>query len=649
MSGYGAVTSRTTSYLSSQMMNWNMQKTSLDLFRAQQQVASGNKYAAPSEGSGSVSAILQLKAQLDCRKQWDNNLEHASLLLNNTDAAFAEMTGILQEATSIASGQVGSDANSGTREDQAVVIDQQIQSLLNLVNQQTMGVSLFGGNNGAAAGDDIMVSFMGGYRYTGGYDNLTTVYGANSSQPINTNGKQALGEVVAKIESNKDYNPKITGSTKLSDLAGATGQGINKGSLSVTVNSTPITVDLSNAQTLDDVALRLNTAINKINPGAGKVIFEDNQLALEAGPGNTISINDIGTGSVASELGIEISATGSTTLGKDLNPRMTTSTKLVDLSAPIDFTSGLKVTQGDTTKTIDFSSCVTVEDMMREVEKANMGIHLEINESGTAFNLVNEVSGTHLTVGENGGTTAQNLGIATLGDSTELASFRDGAGVESVQGKTDFKITTHNGTSFEVDVTGALTVEDVINRVNDAASAAGLTVGTDFSVGFASDGTGITFTDNTTGAVDFEIKNINDSLAAEHLGIVGNAGGAKTFTSKDNAKLSVNNIFTDMQNLFNALNNNDTSGITFAASKLEGETDRLILARATVATEAKRVSSQQSRSSDLKLAEESMLKQLEEVNPTEVASQYALLQVQMSAILQLSAQNLQNNLMDYLR
>ncbi|QQE10704.1 hypothetical protein JD969_14510 [Planctomycetota bacterium] len=645
-----SIIGRTTMGLSANTLNYNLNKTQVEMFKLQQQIDTGKKYANPSDGASSASAILQLNMQLQARDQWDLNLLESQAVLSNVDNALASVTTTLNESVSIASSQIGAGATADTRKDQALIIDAQIDSLLNIANQQYNGVSLFGGNNGASDGGLVFEEFMGGIRYTGGSGNLETNYGGVANQEFTSNGLDAFGALEAAVESTVDLKIQATDQTKLSDLDGANNLGISSGSIIVNVNGTDVSVDLTSAETMGDVVTRVNAAIDATAPGAGSLSIANEGFELNAAAGNTIKIGESGGGRTASDLGIEMTATsGTTATGATVNPRMTTQTPISAFGSSVDFTSGLKVTQGDITKVIDFSSCQNVEDMINAVDAADMGIRLEINEDGTGFNMITEVSGLRMSVGENGGTTAHDLGISTLGDSTKLETFREGLGVETVEGKSDFRVTLHDGTTFEVDVTGTDTVEDVINRINDAATTAGVAVGTDFTVGYASDGTGLTFADNTVGTEDFKIQNVNESHAAEHLGIAHNAGPSNTFTSEDNAKVVVDSVFTNLMDLSTALYTNDESGIVFAGDKLEQRNQEVILARGAVGVDAQQVELQIERSEDLRLAEKSMLSAIEDTNSTEAITKFQMMQVQLQATLQLGAQSMQTTLMDFLR
>ena len=431
MSGYGGINARTTSMLQMNTLQYNLQRTQLELFRAQQQVMTNQKYASPSEGASSVSAIMQLKQTLQSREQWNLNLELASGVLDTTDSALGSISTTLGEAVSIASSQIGVGSDAGTRKDQAIVIEEKLSSILTTVNQQYNGISLFGGNNGAAKGGQVFVEFMGGVRYIGGDQNLQASVGAFHGQDYNTNGMEALGAVSARVESSKDLQVQLTSDTHLDNLAGASNEGVRKGIIAINVNGTAVQVDLSSATTAADVQTRINHAISQVNPAAGSISISGEGFALSANAGHSIAIQDVGTGKAASDLGIDIAATSSTVNGASTRPQLTELTPLAALGASIDFASGLQITQGEVTKNIDFSTANTIQDMINAVSDADLGIRMEINDAGNGLNIISEVSGLRMSVGENGGTTAHDLGISTLGDSTKLTSFREGLGVES--------------------------------------------------------------------------------------------------------------------------------------------------------------------------------------------------------------------------
>ena len=122
------------------------------------------------------------------------------------------------------------------------------------------------------------------------------------------------------------------------------------------------------------------------------------------------------------------------------------------------------------------SAATTVQELINTVNGSGLGVRMEINASRTGLNLVNEVSGTQLSIGENaGGTTATDLGLRSFAGDTDLADFNYGTGVRVSAGVVDFRVELHDGTQIDVNLDGATTVQDVLDAINAAAGASGLT------------------------------------------------------------------------------------------------------------------------------------------------------------------------------
>lgn len=641
---------RTTSQMQSNLMLSRLRTTSSGLFDMQRQISTGKKQSTPSDDPSNASGILYLRETLGAREQYDENLRHSLAVLNNVDQALSESTTILIEAQTIASSLI--NASTEEREAEALVIDAQIKGLLDLANRQVDGVSLFGGNRGAVRGGRVFEEFLGGIRYVGSGTNLNADSGTIENHSFTSNGVEAFGALSSRVKTEVDLNPNATAATLIKNVAGAQNLGVRKGEVTVTVNTIPVTVDLSTADTLGDVVTRINAAINGIDPTAGALAINGAGFELTNNAGHTIAIAEVGSGKTAADLGIDLNANaaaGSTLAGGDLGRKLTLTTELADLATSVDFLSGLTITQGDQTRTADFSTATTVQDLVTEIEGLGLGLRLQVNAAGNGLDLISEVSGLRLSVGENGGTTAEDLGIRTYGLATELADFRDGLGIEPVQGADDFQLTLNDGTNFAVDASGLGTVDELITAIEAAATGAGLTLGVDFSVGLAMTGNGLVFQDNTVGATGFTITRVGQSSVADQLGILKQDGTATTFQSTDKATVRVENVFTHLTDLRNSLLNDDTLGITLAATSLDTDNRSVIQARATVGVRAQRVEQQQQRSQDLKLMEETLLSDLQDADLTEVITRFQQLQTQLQASLQVGAQNLQLSLLDFLR
>ncbi len=185
-------------------------------------------------------------------------------------------------------------------------------------------------------------------------------------------------------------------------------------------------------------------------------------------------------------------------------------------------TSGLLITSAGKTYTVSLSGDKTVQDLLNGINDSGAGLEAELNPEKTGINVVSRVSGADFTIGENGGTTATQLGLRTFTASTPLSQLNSGAGVgvnTTTAGGTDFTIGEMiDGTAVQVPVSiaGDTTVANVINTINTAAQKAGAT----FSAQLATTGNGIELTDSNLGAGQITVTANSQSTAAVDLGLV---------------------------------------------------------------------------------------------------------------------------------
>jgi len=636
--------------MSSELLRRRLQETQRELLRAQDQVSTGKLLSRGSDAPSSISAVLYLNQAKIERGQQKLNLEHGRGVLNFGDAALRDITDILIDAQQIASSQIGIGSDATTRATQAGVIDAQLSAAIEAANRKYNGLTIFGGNNGAVGDRPVFESYLGGVRYTGGDQNLANDGGALTNLGFNSNGLDSFGALSTRVKTLVDVDPQANGQVLLRDIDGARDRGYAAGAVSLTVNGLPTTVDLTTADTLDDVVTRLNDAITNLSAGAGAVSLGSGGYTLTANAGNTITIVDASGGTTAADLGLNISAASSAVAGSDLNVRLTERTLLSSFGTTVDFTGGLSITQGENTAVADFSGATTVQDMQNVIDAMNFGLRLTVNADGTGLDLVSEVSGIDLSIGENGGTTAEDLGLRTFGTTTLLSDFRGGIGVQTTAaGDPDLSITLHDGTNFTVDLSSANSVAEVIALTQAAATTAGLTVGVDFDIALATTGNGFVVSDNTAGGSDFVVANAGLSFAAENLGIKANAGAGATIAGTDESKVAVENMFTHLIELSTALRNNNENGITLAGSSIEDDIDTVVSARARVGVQARRIEDQLVLIEDRDIQEQTMLSQLQDADLTEVITRFTQLQMQLQASLQVGSAGQQLSLLDFLR
>jgi len=656
MTQFNPIAGRTTTLMSSNQLLSSIRRTQTDLLKRQNEISTGLRVSRPSDAPADTAAILKLQSTLEAREQHEGNMQFAQSVLNNADQGLSDALNTLLEAKGIASSQVGLGSSAETRANQSHVIDAQIQSLIEIGNRSIQGVLLFGGRSSDGSDSPVLVQTLGGVRFLGSTEDLELDVGLDRPLAFNTNGLFAFGSLSSRVKSQVDLDPQATAATFINDLNGAQAFGIRKGTVVVITDGTPVNVDLTNANTMGDVVTRINNAVNSVDPTAGSLAIGTSGFSLTANVGHTINLTNLGTGQTASDLGIAISATATTVNGAGVDPRLTELTDLAALGVPVDLINGLNITQGSLNKTADFSAANTIQDMVNVIDQLDLGLRLEINDAATGLDLVSEVSGIKLSIGENsGGTTARDLGLRSFGLATELNDFNNNLGVGSVTGTDDFRFALHDGSVFNVNIDGVNTVTELINTIQTAATTAGLTigtpgtVGTDFNVGLATSGNGLLFEDGTVGANDFQVEQLGLSLAATDLGIYTNAGTGNTINGQDVAMIEVDSVFTHMIALRDSLLGNDSRGITFAGEGIEEGIGSLSRSRADIGVRAQRVDQQLTRSADLKIAEQTFLSLLRDADLTETITKFSALQQQLEASLLVGSQNLQLSLLNFLR
>lgn len=181
-----------------------------------------------------------------------------------------------------------------------------------------------------------------------------------------------------------------------------------------------------------------------------------------------------------------------------------------------------------TSAVVDLSSAQTADDVLQAINGANLAVKARV--VGDHFEL-DDTSGStaaNLSVAElGGGHTAADLGLlqSIASDSLSgqsvyyasgnftLAHINDGNALDLAAGLTDLKI-THSGGSFEVDLDGAKTVNDILDKINTAAGGA---VTASLSNGR------IQLTD--AGGGPLSVADINGASATRELGLDATAAG----------------------------------------------------------------------------------------------------------------------------
>lgn len=658
MSSIPSNLARVPNLLVSQVMLSALQRTNQALLGTQIQLASGLRVNRPSDDALAAGTISVLDDIIERRDQRLRNLSHGESVLGNLDAALADASDMVQEARGIGLSQIGIGSDAETRALEALVIDATLNALVNIANRQYQQIFLFGGD---ATARQPVVGLLNGLRYQGQGDGLSTDLGLSSEISITIAGDEAFGSLSARVEGERDLDPIMLPNTRLVDLSGARGFGITLGSINVDVGGTDVTVDLTNAHNVQDVIDALNDAIGPLDPGVVDIDPATNNQFRIMGNALEITISDLGADATAADLGLSAAPflPGGGT-GADVNPKLTELTLVSSLSGITVPMGTIRIINAGQTRDLDLSGATTIQDIMNAVEGLNLGVRVEIAETGDRLDFINELSGGQMGIAEvAGGTTATELGVRSFTGSTELADFNRGLGVEIRTGSVDpitglpdpaadldFRVTVKDGGSFDVDLAGAVTVEDVLDAINAAAVAAGIGP---FSAGLAADGNGIELTDGTlpVGGTT-SVTALNGSHAAEDLGILGSTTSA-VLTGEDRATVAVESVFTHLIELRDALAANDERGISLATDRLERDISRLAGARAGVGVRSRRMSDAVTREEDLRIQDIALRSEVQDLDYAEAAIRFASLQQQLQASLTTASRLTGLSLLDFLR
>ena len=649
------VASRVPTLLSGRLMGGSIAQTQREMLDLQLGFASGTRLQRGSDDPRATRAIQLLQSSMDRRDQRLNAISWGEAVLGRVDTSLSSLTDLVTEARALAVGQSDDSADADSRAAQAVVVSSMIDQLFAEANAEWQGLHIFGGQNG---GQRPFASFLGGVRYLGSGAGLVNDNGLEL--PITLSGDEAFGAVSARVAGQVDLNPALSNGVYLEDLGGVDGEGVTGGIVELTVGANTTEVDLSGAATVGEVLDRLQAELDNIAPGS-TVSTDGSRFSFTVAGADDLTVVGV-AGDIGSGLGLEGTfVAGTTTTGGDTQPKLLSRTRIADLEGLSGPLGSIRLENGGNVQTIDLSGAETIADLQNLIDSADLGIRLEVEQDGT-LSMLNEVSGTWMSVGEDGGDTATLLGLRSMGLDTPLSVFNDGDGVPIRSGSVDpetglpnpaadvdFTISLADGRSFEVDLAGVETVGDVLATLRAAAGAATPPIGpAEFTAELATTGNGIVLTDNSGGMTGtFTVTPANGSRAAKALGLLAPVSG-NVISGEDRSMVAVESLFTHLKALEKALLQNDNWSIEQAAIDLQDDLDRLIDVRGAAGARGERLLLAKDRESELSIMEASLLGEARDLDLTDAALQLTNLEQQLQATLAVTARMQQLTLLNWL-
>ncbi len=600
-------------------------RTQALLDRASARVSTGLRIEKPSDAPGDAAVAARLRRTLEAREGYASNLRDADHILTRTDTALGSSVELMREARSLGLNAVGATATDAERQGAADALRAIETRMLALANERVGNVSLFGGGMGAG---NPFVSAPGGVKYVGSDGQLAASVGNGTTLDLLVDAGNAFGGPSGRV-GGSTLTPAVTADTRLADLF--EGDGLAAGSLRISNAGTAAVVDLSDADTVNDVLARINASGIGVTATASATGID---LA-----GASVLVEDAG-GGVAQALGLTRPVAATTVTGGDLRPTITAHTPLGDLNggAGIDLAGGLVLDDGATTETVSLAGLATVGDFFQRLEDATVDVSPAISDDGSSLILRNRVQGAELRVREGSGTSAADLGWRSFEAIDPLSELNGGRGVRLDRAGPDLQIVDSANVGFAVDLDGAATVQDAATAINTAAAAAGSSL----SAVFDPTVPGLVVSNARA------ITSAGESNAALDLGIQGNAV-AGTITGVDVNPVTAEGVFGHLRSLAAALDVNDTTAATRAITDLETDEANAIDARGEVGSRLREVESRQAVLADQELATRELLGRLEEVDFAEAVVEYQTLQASLQAQLQTTSQILNLSLFDYLR
>ena len=622
-----------------------VRRSQRDLYLSQGRIAAGRRFLAASEDPIGASRALDLSQALARQGQFRNNAQYGENMLSAADGALSELAGLLVQASSLTSQTVSNLTSAAERDAQAEVVAAIRQQIQTVGNRQFQGRYLFGGRDTL---NQPFVEGLGQVLFVGDTGELSTRVSDDRVAAMTMPGSAIFGALSSANTTNPELTPLLTEQTRLEDITGAVGKSIPSGVLVFNeVGGVGVfSVDLSAVDTLGGVITAINNAATRAGARLTATLT-DTGIDIDPG-GLAVSVTDGGGTGLASSLGVLTPKPDAANItGATLTPRITRLTPVDALAggSGIDLDSGFIIKNGSRTVTVDISTATTVQDIINTINNAGASVVARINDAGTGIDVFNQASGDTLSIGENGGTTAADLGIRTLHSGTALADLNFGMGVTGLPGQGDLRIVARNADTVDVSIDGAVTIDDVITAINAAAEEAGVSI----TASLAETGNGIQITDGTGGTDPLSVQRLNLSHAADDLGLTNAVVDEDILIGADVNTQASDGIIGALLDLEDALRRDDTADITIAGNRLDVLRDEMTRMHGIIGARAQSFASQRAQTEEAAQSTEIFLSEVRDLDYAQAITQLQAATTQMQAGLQTSALISQLSLMDYLR
>ncbi|MDZ4852188.1 MAG: flagellin [Pirellulaceae bacterium] len=658
---YPVVSSRVSDGLVRNRSLFQVQSDQAQLLKLQTQLSTGHKFQTPSEAPTAAVRVMGLQRAQELKQQSLVNLKSAQGYLNITETSLSNVQDILDAVKGLtveASTNLLSDTDRKGLETQ---IDAYLDRLLALGNQRSQDRYLFTGGEVTKSPLERVNSVA---RFQGDDLDLLSIADQNNHLMHNVTSQKAFGVISTGVTGSTDLNPSVTEGLRLADLNG--GQGVRPGAIQVSDGVNSVIIDLASSETVGDILEKINGVT--LSGRALEIRVDTFGLSvnyLDAQPG-TLRISDSGSGRISKDLGIATTVAQPVLpiLGGDLNPILRKTTLLSQLNndTGLDVTGGIRINQNGKSFNIDFSTATNVEDLLTAINNSGASVIADIAPGSRSLRIRSNESGSDFSISENSGTLAARLGLRTFNGNVPLSSLNHGQGIELADGP-DLTFTRSDGTDFSVDIQSAITVQDVINLVNNHPDnqdpALRIVLGEQpFSNGLTlSAAVPPTPIPPLLPPVPIGVRSSGGSSAAIGLGLVpkGTTSSSGTIVGTnyvidgwDPNPQETEGMFNSLLRLKNAVRTGNLEEIARSSTLLDTDIERLTLARSDLGIRQQRIDSLQTANEDSLLEFKSQESDIRDVDIAGVISELTSRQAAYEANLRLLSQNIRQTIFDFI-
>lgn len=619
----------------------SIQEGQLQIQRLQDQLSSGRRFVLPSESPTAATQTLALQKLDERRNSFQNNISTVQGALGATDQALASLSDTLNTARGLLQAGVGDQTSSAERSGLAQEAASLIQSALLAMNTSYNGRYIFAGSQTDQV--PFAVQADGSIRYQGDEQTIDSFADFGFRIAGSVDGGHDLRAL--SQSPTVDLNPALSLSTRLDQLNGGVGATLQ--SIRITLDDSPNNtvqkdVDLTGAQTIQDVKSRLEAAFASEAITLTVDVDPTSKSGLRLTPSaGTVAVQDVDQGRTAAELGIRSGAVA-VLQGNDLKPTISLYTAVSDLNggAGIGATAGtgLRIEHAGKVHVVDLHGAATVQDVLNRIRAADPDVYADISADGSGLRVASRLSGTTFSIGENGGTNAAGLGLRTFTGASALVGLNLGGGVPDLSATT-LNVTRRDGSTVEISLAGANTIQDVLDKLNAVDPG-------HFVAILNATGNGISLTDDSgTGPLT-----VGENALSTALGINGtdNGGTAGVLTGKDVNPQQPGGPLTLLVTLKRALETNDQATLIRLSSQLNSETQRMIVVRADVGTRQKLMDDVSNHLEDAQINLKQTIAELFDTDFATTVTQFLEQQQALQGAMQVSSEALKLSILQFL-